>query len=298
MIINGQTLNLAFKGFQTIYNEAQLAAESHASKVAMMVPSSSRDESYGWLGQFPRIREWIGPRHINNLKAHGFTIKNINFELTVAVPRNDIADDRLGIFAPMFSEMGRDAATHPDELIFDLLKRGFEANCFDGKNFFDEDHPIELTPGADPVSVSNMQDGTDPAWFLLDLSRGVRPIIWQEREKYEFQSIVDPNDSHVFMNDEYVYGVRARVNAGFGLWQLAFGSKQPLTEAAYMNARAAMMSFKSDGGRILGVKPTVMVVPPELENFALHLLNTETNNGGGSNPWKNTVELIVTPYVA
>lgn len=298
MIINSQNLNLVFSGFQAKYTDAHLAAPSYADKIAMTVPSSSRDETYSWLGQFPRLREWIGPRHVNNLKAHGFTIKNITFASTVAVPRNDIADDRIGIFAPMFSEMGRDAKTHPDELIFDLLKKGFVSDCFDGQNFFDTDHPIELVPGEEPVSVSNMQSGTDPAWFLLDVSRGVRPVIWQEREKYEFQSITAPNDSHVIMHDEYIYGVRARVNAGFGLWQLAFGSKAELNETNYAAARASMMNFKSDGGRLLGVKPSIMVVPPELEDAALHLLNTETKDGGGSNPWKNTVDLIVTPYVA
>jgi hypothetical protein len=30
----------------------------------------------------------------------------------------------------------------------------------------------------------------------------------------------------------------------------------------------------------------------------LALLNTETKDGGGSNVWKGTSELIVTPYVA
>jgi phage major head subunit gpT-like protein len=59
-----------------------------------------------------------------------------------------------------------------------------------------------------------------------------------------------------------------------------------------------MMGFKSDGGRFLGVNPTALVVPPELEEAALHLLNTETKDGGGSNPWKGTAEVIVTPYLA
>lgn len=298
MIINGQTLDLAFKGFKAIYSDAHLSAPSHADKIAMTVPSSSRDETYGWLGQFPRLREWVGARHVNNLKAHGFTIKNRKFEATVAIQRDDLADDRLGVYKPMFSEMGRDAKTHPDELIFDLLKAGFETTCFDGQNFFDAEHPIEPIPGAEPVSVSNMQGGSEPAWYLLDVSRAVRPIIWQEREAYEFQAITDSHDKHIFMHDEYVYGIRARVNAGFGLWQLAFGSKAALNAANYAAARAAMMNFKSDGGRILGITPTIMVVPPALEDAALHLLNTETKDGGGSNPWKNTVDLIVTPYVA
>lgn len=233
---------------------------------------------------------------MNNLKAHGFTIRNRKFESTVAVPRDDISDDRLGVFKPMFSEMGQLARRHPGELIFDLLKAGFATTCYDGQNFFDSDHPVELDTGL--TSVSNMQAGAGPAWFLLDTSRTVRPIIWQEREKYEFQSITKADDPCVFVNDEYMYGVRARVNAGFGLWQLGFGSQAALDETNYAAARAAMMDFRSDSGRILGVSPTVLVVPPALESDALHLLNTETKDGGGSNPWKGTAELIVTPYVA
>jgi len=99
------------------------------------------------------------------------------------------------------------------------------------------------------------------------------------------------------MNDEYLYGLRARVNAGFGLWQLGFGSKDTLNAANYAAARAAMMDFRADGGRILGVNPTTLVVPPSLEDAALTLLNTENNDGGGSNPWKGTAELVVTPFL-
>lgn len=296
MIINGSNLDLVFRGFQKIYSDAHLAAPSQKDKIAMTVPSSGRDETYGWLGMFPQLREWIGPRHVNNQKAHSFTITNRKFESTISVKRDDISDDRLGVYKPFFSEIGQGARRHPDELIFGLLKDGFSTSCFDGQNFFDTDHPIDINGAV--TSVSNMQAGTSPAWFLMDVSRGVRPVIWQEREPYEFQHMDRPTDEHVFLNDQFLYGVRARVNAGFGLWQLAFGSKDDLTEANYTAARAAMMNFKADGGRTLGIAPTVLVVPPALESAALHLLNTETKDGGGSNPWKGTAELIVTPYVA
>jgi len=158
------------------------------------------------------------------------------------------------------------------------------------------DHPLQFDANAE-VTVSNMQAGAGPAWYLLDVTRGVRPIIWQERERYEFTQITGAGDHHVFMNDKYLYGIRARVNAGFGLWQLAFGSKAALNEVNYAAARAAMMGFTADGGRKLGVTPSIMVVPPELESAALHLLNTEIKEGGGSNPWKDTAQLVVTPYL-
>ncbi|MDZ4096424.1 MAG: Mu-like prophage major head subunit gpT family protein, partial [Paracoccaceae bacterium] len=125
MIINSETLDLAFRGFKTVYTDAFDAAPAHADKIAMTVPSVSRDETYGWLGAFPRLREWVGPRHVNGLAAHGFTIANRKFEATVSVGRTDIADDRLGLFKPMFAQMGQDTRRHPEELVFSLLKSGF-----------------------------------------------------------------------------------------------------------------------------------------------------------------------------
>jgi len=296
MIVNADSIALAFKGFQTVFTDALMETPTNADKIAMTVPSTSRDETYGWLGMFPAQREWIGPRQIKNLEAHGFTIKNRKFESTIEISRDDISDDRLGIYKPMFSEMGQATRRHPEELIFGLLASGFATNCYDGQFFFDVDHPVTDADGA-VQSVSNFQGGSGTAWYLLDTSRAVRPIIWQEREKYEFQQVTDNNSIQVFNTDRYLYGIRARVNAGFGLWQLAYGSKQPLTAVNYAAARAAMMGLTTDGGRKLGVMPNTLVVPPSLESDALTLLNTEYATGGASNPWKGTATPIITPYL-
>lgn len=141
-----------------------------------------------------------------------------------------------------------------------MLASGFTESCYDGLPFFSTDHPQTNTDG-DESTVSNMQAGAEDAWYLLDTSRAVRPLIWQERDSYQFQSLASHDDSHVFLNDEYIYGVRARVNAGFGLWQLAFGSKEALTAENYAAARALMKNFRSENGRILGINPTTLVVP-------------------------------------
>lgn len=299
MIMNAQNLELAFKGFKSLYTDAFTDAPSHASKIAMTVPSGARDETYGWLGQFPQLREWLdGSRIVKDLQAHKFTITNRKFESTVSIKRDDFADDRLGVFKPMIQEMGHLAKRHPDQMVFELLKSGFTELCYDGQNFFDEDHPIVDQDGETIATVSNMVDGDQPAWFLLDTSRAIKPIVWQERERYEFEQVNKPNDYHVFMTDVYLYGVRARVNAGFGLWHMAYGSKEPLNADTYAAARAAMMMFRGDQEGVLGINPTTLVVPPTLEQAALHVVNTEMNLGGGSNPFKDTAELIVTPYVA
>lgn len=296
MIVNPQVLELAFKGFKTVVSDAMMQAPAFAKEIAMTVPSVSRDETYGWLGSFPAMREWLGQRNVQNLVANGFTIQNRKFESTLEITRDDIADDRLGIFKPMFAEMGQASVRHPEELVFGLLASGFATPCYDGQFFFDTDHPVTAADGS-ILTVSNSGGGAGTAWYLLDTSRSVRPIIWQEREKYEFQQLTQDGSEYVFMHDRYLYGIRARVNAGFGLWQLAYGSKQPLTASSYAAARAAMMGFTADGGRKLGVTPNVLVVPPALEEAGLNILNTEYGAAGASNPWKGTAKLIVTPYL-
>ncbi len=299
MLTDSANLDLVYRGFKKLYGDAFLAAPANGDKIVMKVPSTGASEQYSWLGSFPAMREWIGPRVAGNLDVNSFTIINRMFESTVRVSRNQILDDKIGVFAPVFQRMGINARLHPEELIFGLLRSGFVSNCYDGQFFFDVDHPV-IDPTTDTViNVSNMQAGAGPSWYLLDTSQAIKPLIWQEREPYTFEQQTSPGDDAVFMNNDYTYGVRARVNAGYGLWQLAFGSRAALTAANYAAARAAMMAFRSDTGRFLGINPNTLVVPPALESDARGLLNTEIAPGGAaSNVWKNTAELIVTPFVA
>jgi len=296
MLLNQQNMDAIFNGFKAVYTDAFSAAPSNYEKVSMVVPSGAREETYGWLGQFPKLREWIGPREIKGFEDHSFTIKNRKFESTVRIIRDDFSDDRFGIYKPMFAEMGHTARQHPDEMVFNLLRSGFDVPSYDGQSFFDAEHPTRDENNIE-IAMSNLQDGAETPWFLLDTSRAIKPLIWQEREPYEFQMINGANDYNVVMLDEYIYGIRSRVNAGFGLWQLAFGSRQPLTAENYANARASMMMTRGDQGRLLGVLPNTLVVPPSLESDALAILNTEVADST-SNVWRNTAELIVTPHVA
>lgn len=307
VLINRTNLDTVTAGFKTVFQEAFDRAESHFETVAMTVPSGTAREVYSWLGAFPKLREWLGDRVINNLSVSKLEIENRLFENTVAVRRTDIEDDKIGIFSPIMSEMGRDTKQFPDELVFGLLRDGFAALCYDGQYFFDPDHPV-LDRTGEPQSVSNLQAGGGEPWFLFDLSRAVKPIVWQTRVAFDFQALTDPHDEHVFWRDEFVYGVRGRANAGFGLWQLAYGSKAPLTAANYETARQAMIAAKGDYGRKLNIRPTHLVVGSALEGDARRLLNrgtrVETVTVGAAdqaiavaNEWADTAQLIVTSHL-
>lgn len=292
MIVNRESLAGITTGFTALFNNAFSATESHLDKIATVLNSISAEEVHGWIGNFPGMREWVGDRHIGNPEAFSYNIKNRTFESTFAVSREDIEDDKIGMYSPTATQIGELAKTHPDELLFDLLKKGFAQRCYDGQYFFDTDHSVA---GA---SVSNMQAGTGPAWFLLDTSKLVKPLIFQKRRDYKFTSFTKDTDEHVFMKNEYLFGVDARVNAGYGLWQFAFGSKDTLDETNYAAARAVMRGIKTDSGRPLLVNPTILIVPPELEDTARKLLIAQQNSAGASNIYAGSAELIVTGWLA
>jgi len=293
MIINQINLGSIYKGFKVIFNEAFAGVvKPDWEKVATPVPSSKSEETYPWLGNMPKMREWVGDRAVKNLKAYGFTIKNKDFEVTVEVDKNNIEDDALGVFQPLFAELGRSAAVHPDELVFALLAAGFSTACYDGQYFFDTDHPVG------DASVSNFGGGAGTPWFLLDVSRVVKPLILQRRTQPQFVSLDKPDDENVFMRRKFIYGVDDRKNVGFGLWQLAYASKDTLNAANYGAARAAMMGSKNDAGSPLGIRPGLLVVPPSLEGAGREILLNERDAAGATNKWRNTAELLVTPWLA
>ena len=290
MLVNQQALQGITTGFKTIFNKVFTDTKTLWDKVATKVPSETGEESYKWLGKIPRMREWIGDREIQNLTGSDYTIKNKDFELTIGVDRNDIEDDKIGVYNPVVQDIAQSTATFPDDLVFGLLKGGFVNKCYDGQPFFSDAHKVGkktvsnksdkklslasyaaarssmmsmtdehgkslgLTPNllvvapaeeeaARKILLADVIDGTtntykgtaellvvpelagsDTAWYLLCNSKPLKPIIYQERKAPKFDALIDDKDENVFMRKQYLYGVHSRANAGYGFWQMAFGS--------------------------------------------------------------------------
>jgi len=269
------------------YNQTQV----NYDKVATQINSNSLNSSYTWLGDFPKMREWIGERVIQDLKAHSYTITKKRFELTISMDRDYILYDNLGMMKPRIQQMAYDAKTHYDELVFPLLETN--GLCYDGKNFFDTKHKvgsndisnlgdlvlnqanflktrqsmmsqkgesgkklgikpniIVIPPQLEAMALKLFKADTidsssnitkdmveilviadlsdDKAWYLLDTSRPIKPLILQINRAINFTAMDKVDDENVFMNASFRYGVDSEDNAGYGFWQLAYkqtGSK-------------------------------------------------------------------------
>jgi len=295
-------------GLSSIYFNLRLAFQEGFSRpplwwreLATEMPSTTAENRYAWMSRVPRLREWIGERILRNLAANVYSLRNKDFEDTIAIDRNDIEDDNLGVFAPQASGLGEAAALWPQDLLTTALQNGAASSvlAYDGQPFFNASHPISPTgsvsgtfsnlftssplnaanyeanraammsytgedgkalsivpnalivpPQLGPTArriveadligqvfgsntaaagVTNVNKGTarvieipelanDPTtWYLADLSKGIKPLIFQNRQAPRFVALTNPTDSNVFFQKKFIYGVDTRGNAGVAL---------------------------------------------------------------------------------
>lgn len=284
-------------GFKTAFQGALKAATSMYPAVSTPVASSNLSEDYGWLGEVPNIREWIGDRQINNLKTFSYAIKNRDWEGTLAVDRNAILFDNLGIYATKIQALANAAGAAKDLLIWPMFNAGFATLCYDGQYFFDTDHPV-LDANGVSQSVANTDGGSGTPWYLTAKNAVLKPIIIQTAKDFEFVNQDAPNSEGVFWQKRFVYGTDAIYNAGYGLWQTAWGSKQTLDAAHFQTALAGLQGMKGDYGRPLGNVEFDLWVPPSLRAAAASIVNVQNDAAGAGNPNYQAATLHVVPWLA
>ena len=155
MEISANNLTVLFTGFDTIFQKGFEMAPSYYEKICSIVPSSTSQTIYPWLGRTTGFREWVGDRVLQALEAHAYTIVNKTFEDTVGIERERIEDDQYGVYSPVIEQLGWDAKTHPDQLIFGMMKAAVlnapvsigkitmpVPTCYDGQNIFSTAHPV------------------------------------------------------------------------------------------------------------------------------------------------------------
>ncbi|MDB1109715.1 Mu-like prophage major head subunit gpT family protein [Pseudomonas extremaustralis] len=291
MDLNSANLQALFKGYKTNFQAGFASLGDNGAlyeQFCTVVPSTNAAEVYPFLKSLPRMREWIGDRVIHSLEGGDFSIKNRKFELTEGVSRDAIEDDSYGLYAPVYQEFGRSSREHPNELAVEVLANN--PKCYDGSRLFGN-HGVINDKGRE-AAVSNDIGGNGPAWYVMDLTRVIKPVVFQNRRDYDFKALTDLNSQQVFMTDKFLFGVDARVNAGPGLWQLIVRCQEPFNAETYEAARARLQELKGDHGRQLALRHSHTMVPSGMEGAALRVLNNAQAANGATNEWAGTSKLI------
>lgn len=146
MNISAQNLDAIYYGFLLNFQGAYLNQPTYYQQFSQTLPSTGRENRYGWMDKLPRMREWVGERQLTNAALRGYTLVNRDWELTDELDRNTVLDDQYGIFASMnIPMMGMQSKLLPDQLLVDVLQNGDNTvnpiyQAWDGLSFFNTGH--------------------------------------------------------------------------------------------------------------------------------------------------------------
>jgi phage major head subunit gpT-like protein len=253
----------------------------------MAVNVTSKTIEFPIAGSVGPLREWKGSRIVKGIARSAYQLSTKKYEKTISLDREDEEDDNLDVYMPSIRYLAQQTANWRSQQVHKAL----EANGagYDDVPFFSSTHPNASTG----LNESNYQAGANPAFYVFDTSSPLKAIIWAERIAPRIVARINENDDNVFWRDQYIWGVRARGGAGYGLWQAAYKSKSTLDAANFEAIETSMRMRADDEGENLGLAPTLVVVPPALKWDAMRLFGRNTNVDGTDNLHKDGVRWIV-----
>ena len=153
MITKTDIPKLLLSGMRTEFMGAYEKADKQHEAITTVIKSTKSSETYPWLGAVPAMHEWKDERIPQGMLEHNFTIANRDFEASIAVDRNAIADDQYDQINVRIRDLAERAVQFYDELAFTLIGQGtatsgtagtvyggVSISCYDSKAFFATDH--------------------------------------------------------------------------------------------------------------------------------------------------------------
>lgn len=270
-----------FEEFHAEWNNVLQAPPAAYKEWCMEVPSKTAQNIYNWVMSLVRWREWLGPRHMQHLKAAKLTVVNRDFEASFPLSKNDIEDDQIGLFKPSTVGLVNSGFHYFEELAQEALNGGFTETCYDGQLFFDADHPYEVNgvvgtwsnKGTEVFDYDALADALDeyPATVKLPNGqpfRGLKPYavcvgpsnIRKAKQFYENeQKPGGSGENNELRNRVKPVLMDNWVGADAGKWAVLFQGpdgvvrpvaiqmrKQPTASTTYMNQSGPMPEFESE----------------------------------------------------
>lgn len=212
--------------------------------VSNLFGSDQASEQYPFLGQNPRMREWLGGRQAKGLRSSSLTITNKHYEATLEIALRDLRRDKTPQLAARISEFADEGDAHWGTLVSTLIQNGPSTACYDGQYFFDTDH----TEG---------DSGTQDNDITVDISAlpcAVHGVVTAPSVEEMQQAIVKGIAQILSFKDDRgrPMNTNARsflVTVPVGLWMVATAAVAQITTAALqmnLNPNALPIGMKID----------------------------------------------------
>lgn len=225
------------------YRRLETPLPTFVDGISNLFTSDQASETYPFLGQVPRYREWIGGRQVRGLRANQFTIRNRHYENTLGIAISDLRRDKTGQIRARVNEFADEGDAHWMTLLTTLIDTGISTACYDGQFFFDTDHSE-----GDSGSQSN-----DITVDISALPASVHGVVTAPSVEEMQQSIVAGIAQILRIKDDRgrPMNTRARkfiVTVPVGLWIPATAAMKALATSALLNQQLPQLAAGIDVG--------------------------------------------------
>jgi phage major head subunit gpT-like protein len=129
---------------RAIFFEAYQAAIAAAdwTQICDIVPSTTKTETYAWLGALPSMRLFDAERLPKGISEYAYTLTNKKYEVSIAVDRDAYEDDQFGQIKLRIQGLAREAARYKEALVMGALEKGISSTpatdgyAYDGAYMF------------------------------------------------------------------------------------------------------------------------------------------------------------------
>lgn len=211
MIITQAALVGLYMGYKLDFNKA-LALESDGpalhQTLCLETTSDSPSEEYDWLGDMPIVQEHAegAPSKLINLATSKHQIDNVTFDRIIALKKEQIEDDKHGLFRVRVTETGEGTRRAMDYTLARRMVAGFTTlKDYTGTTYFADSKPInkgsnvtfdnkdtkKLSVGNYEAALENLGKRTDAEGVSLNLGGAETTLVVGSKNRALGKKIVE-----------------------------------------------------------------------------------------------------------
>jgi phage major head subunit gpT-like protein len=137
-------IEAAYIGFSTALHNKLNRADALFRMLATVNETDNVLDTQIFLQNNPKMRLWLGDKVLNQYRGESFPVVTKPHEASVMVPKNDIINDRFGLYSGRINSMGDAYNWALDDMVIGAICAGIAGTSlgttYDGQNLVDTDH--------------------------------------------------------------------------------------------------------------------------------------------------------------
>lgn len=141
---------LLVEGLNALFLQRMLGNEAadFVGRVANIVPTTKKTQTFAYLSEVPAFREWVDRRQISSLATAVYELTAADWESSLGIDMRDMEDEQIPMLGRQIMQLADQARRHAMQRMVEVMVASQTLICYDGVSFFNDAHPALADEGA------------------------------------------------------------------------------------------------------------------------------------------------------